>query len=311
MKRTFLGLAIASVAAVALASTDIRVFAQAVAPQGNGRAGGAPPAPAPPLKHTSDGQPDIQGYWTEKPGGPEAVNVETALQTADSLRVTGWTEAQLAARIPVSAIIDTKDGRIPYQPWAQKRHQEILSRYGGDDSQGTPQTIRDVTSELLCVIGVPRLMYFADFQLVQIPGYVVMQWERSSDYRIVPLQANLPHLPEQVKLHNGDARGHWEGNTLVIETSNLSDWSWFDSKGSFHTDAMTTVERLTIMDSKTIDYKVTITDPKAFTQPWTMNFTLLKRREPAEKYEIYETACVEGERSLTRLVPSFHKPGTN
>jgi hypothetical protein len=262
-------------------------------------------APFTPLR-LSDGQPDIQGFWTEEPGGPEAVNVETGMQTADSLRVTGWTEAQLAARKPVSSIIDTKDGKIPYQPWAQKRHEQIFSRYGGDETTDTPKTVRDLSSELLCVIGTPRLMFFADFELVQAPGHIVMQWERSGDFRIVPI-GDRPHLPEAIKTHNGDSRGRWDGNTLVIDTTNLNDWSWFDGKGSFHSDAMTTVERLTLVDAKTIDYKVTVTDPKIFTQPWTMNFTLKLRRPASEHYEIYETACVEGERSLDHLLPGVKR----
>ena len=255
---------------------------------------------------TPDGQPDIQGYWTEEAGGPEAVNVETGFQTADSLRVQGWTDAQLAARVPVSSIIDTKNGKIPYQPWAEKRHDEIFHRYGGDEITGKPQTVRDVSSELLCVIGAPRLMFFADFQVVQAPGYVIMAWERSSDFRIIPI-SDRPHLPANVKLHNGDSRGRWEGNTLVIDTTNLNDWSWFDGKGSFHTDAMTTVERLTFLDPKTIDYKVTVTDPVAFTQPWTMNFTFTLRHPASERYEIYETACVSGEKALDKLVPGTRR----
>jgi len=259
-----------------------------------------------PVARTPDGQPDIQGYWTEEAGGPDAVNVENGFQTADSLRVQGWTEARLAARVPISAIIDAPGGRIPYQPWAQKRREEIFHRYGGDDITGAPQTVRDVTSELLCVIGTPRLMFFADFQIVQTPQFIVMSWERSGDFRVIPL-FDRPPLPEQVKLHNGDSRGDWEGNTLVIETSNLNDWSWFDSKGSFHTDAMTLVERLTVKDQKTIDYKVTVTDPQAYTQPWTMNFTLTQRHSPAEHYEIFETACVSGERALDSILPGVRR----
>ena len=259
-----------------------------------------------PVARTPDGQPDIQGYWTEEAGGPDAVNVENGFQTADSLRVQGWTEARLAARVPISAIIDAPGGRIPYQPWAQKRREEIFHRYGGDDITGAPQTVRDVTSELLCVIGTPRLMFFADFQIVQTPQFIVMSWERSGDFRVIPL-FDRPPLPEQVKLHNGDSRGHREGNTLVIETSNLNDWSWFDSKGSFHTDAMTLVERLTVKDQKTIDYKVTVTDPQAYTQPWTMNFTLTQRHSPAEHYEIFETACVSGERALDSILPGVRR----
>jgi hypothetical protein len=267
---------------------------------------GAAAQTAAPVSPTPDGQPDIQGYWTEETGGPEAVNVETAFQTADSLRVQGWTDAQLAARVPISSIIDAPGGRIPYQPWAQQRREEIFHRYGGDDITGSPRTVRDVSSELLCVIGTPRLMFFADFQIVQTPQFIVMTWERSGDFRIIPLFNRSP-LAEPVKLHNGDSRGHWEGSTLVIETSNLNDWSWFDSKGSFHTDAMTLVERLTVKDATTIDYKVTVTDPKAFTQPWTMNFTLKQRHAPAEHYEIYETACVSGERALDSILPGVRR----
>ena len=267
---------------------------------------GAAAQTAAPVARTPDGQLDIQGYWTEEAGGPDAVNVENGFQTADSLRVQGWTEARLAARVPISAIIDAPGGRIPYQPWAQKRREEIFHRYGGDDITGAPQTVRDVTSELLCVIGTPRLMFFADFQIVQTPQFIVMSWERSGDFRVIPL-FDRPPLPEQVKLHNGDSRGHWEGNTLVIETSNLNDWSWFDSKGSFHTDAMTLVERLTVKDQKTIDYKVTVTDPQAYTQPWTMNFTLTQRHSPAEHYEIFETACVSGERALDTILPGVRR----
>jgi len=267
---------------------------------------GAAAQTAAPVARTPDGQPDIQGYWTEQAGGPEAVNVENGFQTADSLRVQGWTDAQLAARKPVSAIIDAPGGRIPYQPWALKRRDEIVHRYGGDEITGAPQTVRDVSSELLCVIGTPRLMFFADFQITQTRDYIVMLWERSGDFRIIPLFTRSA-LPAQVKLHNGDSRGHWDGNTLVIETANLNDWSWFDSKGSFHTDAMTLVERLTVVDPKTIDYKVTVTDPKAFTRPWTMNFTLKQRYAPAQHYEIYETACVSGERALDHLLPGVRR----
>jgi len=254
----------------------------------------------------SDGQPDIQGFWTEQPGGPEAVNVETGMQTSDTLRVQGWTEAQLAARVPVSSIIDTPDKKIPYQPWAKKRHDEINDRYSGEVTTDRPHTVRDITSELLCVIGSPRLVYFADFQLVQTPGYIVMEWERSGDFRIIPI-GDRPHPAEPIKLHNGDSRGHWEGNTLIVDTTNINDWGWFDSKGSLHSDAMTTIERFAVVDAKTMDYKVTVTDPVAFTQPWTMNFTLKQRRTPAEHYEIYETACVEGERSLDHLLPGVKR----
>jgi hypothetical protein len=251
---------------------------------------------------TADGQPDIQGFWTEEAGGPEAVNVETALQTADSLRVQGWTEERLKARKPISSIVDVPGGRIPYQRWADSRRQQILRRYGGDEITEDIRTARDVSPELLCIIGTPRAVFFADFQVLQAPGVVVLAWERSGEYRIISLNNNKPRLPERIKLHMGDARGRWDGNTLVVETSNLNDWSWFDSKGTIHSDAMSLIERFDFVDAKTMNYRVTVTDPEALTRPFTMAFTL-KRRDVAGDYQIMETACVEGERALEAIVP--------
>ncbi len=252
---------------------------------------------------TAGDQPDIQGFWTEEAGGPEAVNIETALQTAESLRISGWTEERLKARKPISSIIDPPTGKIPYQPWAEARRQQILRRYGGDDITEKIQKLRDVSPELVCIIGTPRSVFFADFQVLQAPGVVVMAWERSAEYRIIPLNTTSPRLPQNVKLHMGDGRGRWEGNTLVVETTNLNDWSWFDSKGTIHSDAMSLVERFEFADAKTMNYRVTVTDPKALTRPFTMGFTLKRRNVPGDGYEILETACVEGERGREAIVP--------
>src|SRR5258706_2889293 len=302
MRNRFLGVGHATVAVM----TGVCLTSEPAAGQGQGTAVPAKDAEAKPagpfaVPRTPDGQPDIQGFWDLARGGPAAVNIETGMQTADSLRVDGWTDAQLAARKPVGVISDRADGKIPYQPWALKRRAEIVSRYSGDEITGQPETVRDVSSELLCVIGVPRLNYFAAFQVTQAPSYVIMTWERSSDFRIIPL-SDRPHLPDQVKLHAGDSRGHWDGNTLVVDTANMNDWSWFDSKGSFHTDAMSTVERFEFVDAKTIKYTVKVTDPKAFTQPMTMAWTLKQQHAVAEHYEILETACASGERALDALL---------
>lgn len=250
-----------------------------------------------PIARTPDGQPDIQGYWTEAPGGPDAVNVETGFQTADSLRVQGWTEARLAARVPVSAIIDAPGGRIPYQPWAEKRHQEIFHRYGGDEITGRPQTVRDVSSELLCVIGTPRLMFFADFQITQTPNLIVMQWERSSDFRIIPLTNTAP-LPAAVKLHNGDSRGHWEGNTLVVEGRNFNEHGWYDTYGNFHSSDLRIEERYTFAGNR-MYYDVTSQDPRVFAAPWTAHVEFARRAEPDEPWE---TACYEGEKDVEHII---------
>jgi hypothetical protein len=287
-RRTTLTLAVVAAAALVVLASPLA---------GQEPAGGWSPP------RTADGQPDIQGFWTEEAGGPEAVNIETALQTADSLRVQGWTEERLKARKPISSIVDSPDGRIPYQPWAEARRQQILSRYGGDDITEDIKTVRDVSPELLCIIGTPRAVFFADFQVLQAPGVVVMAWERSGEYRIIPLNSKKPRLPEPIKLHMGDARGRWDGNTLVVETANLNDWSWFDSKGTIHSDAMSLVERFDFVDAKTMNYRVTVTDAKVLTRPFTMAFTLKRRNMPGDGWELLETACVEGERALEAIVP--------
>ena len=197
-----------------------------------------------------------------------------------------------------------RTAKIPYRAWAEARRQQILRRYGGDVTTESPVTARDVSPELLCTIGLPRIVYFAPFQVVQAPGYVTMSWERTREYRLISL-AERPPLPSNVKLHMGDARGRWEGNTLVVRTTNLSDWSWFDAKGTIHTDAMTMDERFTFVDANSIRYQVTIEDPGAFTRPWTMVFNLQRRRVPAD-YEIMESACVEGERALAHVLGAKH-----
>lgn len=251
---------------------------------------------------TPDGQPDIQGIWSEPNGGADGTNVETSFQTVDTLRVQGWTEERIKARKPVSAITDTPDGKIPYLPWAEARRQYILQRYGGDELTARPTSPREINPEISCVLGLPRLMYWQDFQVTQAPGVVVMSWERTRAYRIITLNDTRPALPPSVKLFMGNARGRWEGNTLVVRTTNFTDWSWFDSKGTLHTDALTLDERLTILDAKTLSYELTATDAKALSRPFTMRWTLGREHVPGDGYEQLEYACVEGERALEALL---------
>jgi hypothetical protein len=250
---------------------------------------------------TPDGQPDIQGFWSEEQGGADGTNVETSFQTIDTLRVQGWSEERIRARKPISAIVDTPDGKIPYQPWAEARRRHILSRYGGDEITGKPTSRRELNPELSCILGMPRLAYWVDFQFVQAPGYIVQSWERTRAYRIIPLDGR-PHAPAGVKLHMGDPRGRWEGNTLVINTTNMNDWTWFDSKGTIHSDSLTLDERYSFVDPNTIRYEVTATDPKALARPFTMRWTLKREHTPGDGYEILEHACAEGERGLEAIL---------
>lgn len=243
---------------------------------------------------TSDGQPDIQGFWREVEGQPSSCNLETSLcggftveERATEARMSGVTR-DLTEK-PVSAIVDPPDGKIPYQEWAAARRAEIRKTlYVGGAS-----SLRMMGPEYFCILGVPRLHYFPEAQIVQAPGHIVVSWERTGAYRVIPLGERL-HAPSGVKLLMGDARGHWEGSTLVVDTRNMNDWSWLDAQGNFHSDAMSMVERFTIADANTIHYQATIDDPKVYTRPWTMAFSLKRSRPPSDGYEFLEYGpCVD------------------
>src|SRR5262249_9416687 len=147
--------------------------------------------------------------------------------------------------------------------------------------------------------GIPRENYYSSkdgslggpIQIFQPKGYVVFFYETHHEFRIVPLDGR-PHIGQDIKLWEGDSRGHWEGNTLVVDVTNSNDSTRFSLVGDFHSDSMRVTERWTPIDRNTLEYKATVDDPKVYTAPWTlaMQFT----REPAGT-EIIEYASVEGE----------------
>ena len=122
--------------------------------------------------------------------------------------------------------------------------------------------------------------------------------------RVIPLDGR-PHLGPNIRLWQGDARGRWEGNTLVVETTN-SNAKWLDVSGDFHSDALRVVEHFSFVSPDLIRYEATIEDPKVFTGPWTIGLTLRRNTEPG--FELWEEACVEGERSTTHML--HDTPGT-
>jgi hypothetical protein len=184
-------------------------------------------------------------------------------------------------------IVDPAPGpKIPYQPWARAKQRELL------DALVTPTKITDIEPEDRCApMGVPRINYRQDFEIDQSPRMVTILYSWNHAYRMIPLDGR-PHLPASIKLFNGDSRGHWEGNTLVVDVTNLNDQTWFDAHGTIHTDALHVVERWTVVDANTINYQATLDDPKAFTRPWTIAYPI--RRMKDAKYELYEEACLEG-----------------
>jgi hypothetical protein len=196
-----------------------------------------------------------------------------------------------------SLIVDPPDGRIPWTT-AGKR------RYDADVSAGqavAPDGPEDLTNVIRCLTyGVPRLGVnnasgagpLGYYQIVQAPGYVVLVYEAIHETRIIPLDGR-PHLPENIRRWSGDSRGRWEGNTLVVDTTN------FAAKGNVmgSGERLHTVERFTRAAADTINYEMTLADSTTWTKPWTVVIHLKQRQE-----RIYEYACHEGNVEVMRGV---------
>lgn len=252
-------------------------------------------------KRTPDGQPDISGIiWTT---GPDEVAYTGDLETGEADPVGRKIQGRGLSK-GKSLIIDPPNGRIPYQPWAAAKRAQIPhgrpnAEIGRTVVDRDPNKLREVRPQYMCLPAAPRVNFDRDFRITQTAGYVIMTWEWSHGYRIIPIDGR-PRISPRVKMAMGDARGRWEGNTLIVETANINDWDWLDAAATFFTDRMTAVERYTILDANTMDYRVTITDPNVFTQPWTAAFKM--RRAQSPDYEILEHACVEGERAVEHML---------
>jgi hypothetical protein len=133
-------------------------------------------------------------------------------------------------------------------------------------------------------------------RILQPPGFVVMTWEFMHAYRIIPLDGR-PHVDPSVHLWEGDSRGQWDGDTLVIDVTNQVGRTWLDQSANFHSDAIHVVERITPIDSNNLRYEATVEDPKVYTRPWTIAFFYSRILD--KNFEHLEFACIEGEQDLS------------
>ena len=140
--------------------------------------------------------------------------------------------------------------------------------------------------------GVPRITYMPfPFQILQRPGYVVFMYEYMHDQRIVRTTPR-DHL-DGIDLWLGDSVGRWEGDTLVIDVTNLRPETWLDSARHTHSEALHVVERYTRTAPDTISYEATIEDPKTYSKPWKISMPLHRITEPG--FELREQECPEGD----------------
>jgi hypothetical protein len=232
---------------------------------------------APP--RTASGKPNLQGYWRSLLTQPFSIEGVTGTEPLVGDLVMPWA-------IAPGMIVDPPDGRIPYQPWAAS-----IGRRGVNfEKYIDPRTACGPG-------GVPRLALQDANQIIQPTGddHVVWLFEDHHVNRIIAMDGGPAPGPD-VKLRVGHSRGRWDGNTLVVDVTNLNGFTWFDDSGNFYTDAAHLVERLTLIDPDTIHYEVTVEDPKAYTRPWKLVWALVREKAPG--FELLEEACWEGERDL-------------
>ena len=167
---------------------------------------------------------------------------------------------------------------IPYQPWAAAKKKENFDNILTRDP------------EVKCYLpGLPRAMYMPyPFQIIQGTNKIMTVFEFASANRVIHMDKVGPSLDDSWM---GNSIGRWEGDTLVVDVTNLLENTWFDRAGNFHSDALHLVERFTRIDPNTIDYEVTIEDPKVFTRPWKMRMPLYRRLE--KDVQLTEYKCVE------------------
>ena len=175
----------------------------------------------------------------------------------------GIWQARTAANDNIGRFVD--GGAIPYLPAASEQRAKNAAARATADPLAK------------CYMpGVPRIMYMEwPFQILQTKDHLAMLFEWSLDYRLIYTNGS-PH-ETRVSPWMGDSRGRWEGDTLVVDVANLSDQTWFDKAGDFHSDALHVVERYTMLDANTIRYEATIEDPKVFARPWKISVPLSRR----------------------------------
>ena len=202
---------------------------------------------------------------------------------------------KVGAGLRTSLIIDPPDGRVPpLTPAAQKRMQEQFARSREHSTDGPEDRALTERCILWPTAGPPMLpsFYNNEYQIVQSRDSVAIVVEMIHDVRIIPLDGR-PHLASNIRQWLGDSRGHWEGDTLVVDTTNFTGKSRF--RGADENLHLT--ERFTRVSPDVIQYEFTVDDPTAFTKPWTARIPFNKTTE-----RVYEYACHEGNYALTDIL---------
>ncbi len=289
------------------------------------------------IPRTLDGKPDLQGLWSfsiltplQRPGGEykdeltedeaaaleektqqkqidlrvEPTNTPPGEKTTDAYN-TFWRDGYFskvpATSLRTSQVVDPPDGHIPpLTPEAKKRQQEAEMRrdrspVGPEDRPIDSRCINGMNSGPP-IIGAGAGSYLNNLEIIQSPDHVAILQEVIHAAQIVPLDSR-PHLAGNFHLWKGDPRGHWEGDTLVIDSTNFRYWALGTNAFKMHgiTEKMHLVEHYKLLDDESLLYGFTIDDPGTWTRPWSAEFVMWRMKD---QKMLVEYACHEGNRSM-------------
>ena len=270
------------------------------------------------------GDPDLQGLYSNKTITPlerpaqfagqaeltdeEIADLETraATRSVDLGRAKGtegdvssaynefwWDRGKKVTTKRSSLVVDPPDGRVPAltadaQRRAADEYKQPIFRGGGANGRGADWTTDRSLFERCITRGLPGAMspsaYNNTYRIVQSPGYVAIQIEMLGGTRVIPINGG-PHVGSSLRQYLGDSRGHWEGSTLVVETTNFSNRTLY--RGA--SENMKLIEHFTVVDPGTLDYEFTVIDPTTFVRPWTAAIPYLRTTD-----QLFEYACHEG-----------------
>jgi hypothetical protein len=270
------------------------------------------------------GEPDLQGLFTNKTITPlerpaqfagraeltdeEIADLESraATRSVDNGRSKGtegdvssaynefwWDRGKKVTTKRSSLVIDPPDGRVPAltadaQRRAADEYKQPIYRGGGANGRGADWTTDRSLFERCITRGLPGAMspsaYNNTYRIVQSPGYVAIQIEMLGGTRVIPTSGGQ-HVGPKLREYMGDSRGHWEGNTLVVETTNFTNRTLY--RGS--SENMKLVEHFTVVEPNVLDYEFTVVDGTTFVRPWTASIPYIRTTD-----QLFEYACHEG-----------------
>jgi hypothetical protein len=271
----------------------------------------------------ADGQPNIEGVWSNDIANHNNFTDPQGGIPGDPSK--GLNVANGASSVPVkprgerapSRVSDPADGQVPFQPWARAKQSEFLANFFN------PTRPEYIEPGARCApAGIPKALYWHGYEIRQFPGIIVFLFNGGT--RVIYLDGR-PHLPATLKLWNADSRGHWEGDTLIVDVQNNNAKARFARTGEFASENVRIVERYTFENDNHYVYRALFTDPTVYTRPFTVSIPAHRitnespqdgwnnEQEWANRpgkpplYENYERVCVENNGGHGQLVVAAPK----